>query len=77
MVYRDGVGGPTLQEWVKKFEIEAMVTAINNVQAGYAPQIVYTLVDKMTTHRLFEKYNGNGMVNPAQGTLLDKGLVEL
>jgi len=33
------------------------------------------LIEK-NTHRLFEKDNGNGYVNPAPGTCVDTGLVE-
>lgn len=43
---------------------------------GWNPKVIYTLIDKNDTHRLFEKYNGNGMVNPGPGTLIDTALVE-
>jgi len=37
---------------------------------------MYCFVDKKISHRLFEKANGNGYVNPAPGTCIDAGLVE-
>jgi len=40
-------------------------------------KLLYCLIDKMTTHRLFEKYNGdNHFLNPPPGTVVSTGLVE-
>lgn len=40
------------------------------------PKIIYCFVNKRITHRLFERDNGRGYVNPGPGTVLDSGLVE-
>lgn len=37
---------------------------------------MYCYVNKRITHRLFEKDNGNGYINPGPGTVLDTALVE-
>jgi hypothetical protein len=76
MIYRDGVGGPTMEAKVKDFEVAEVCSAILGYASGYNPKIVYCLVNKRITHRLFEKDNGNGYVNPGPGTVLDTGLVE-
>ena len=57
-------------------EITQVVTTITSYVQGYNPKLVYTLVNKRITHRLFEKDNGNGYVNPGPGTVLDTALVE-
>lgn len=75
VIYRDGVGGPSMEGKVMKVEIGGVREAINSYQAGYNPQILYVFVNKRTTHRLFLKDNGN-YLNPGPGTVLDKQLVE-
>ena len=40
------------------------------------PKILYCFVDKKICHRLFDKDNGNGYINPCPGTVVDSGLVE-
>jgi hypothetical protein len=57
-------------------ELEQIIKTINGYTSGYSPKIMYCFVDKRITHRLFEKANGNGYVNPAPGTCIDTGLVE-
>jgi aubergine len=52
------------------------VSTISSFGQSYNPKILFTLVDKNTTHRLFEKDNGHGYVNPGPGTIVDTGLVE-
>ena len=49
--------------------------AICNYAQGYNPKILYCLVNKRISHRLFEKDNGN-YINPGPGTVLDTVLVE-
>jgi len=75
-MYRDGVGGPSMQTKALDKELGQMIQTINGYTQNYAPKIMYCFVDKRITHRLFEKANGNGYVNPAPGTCIDTGLVE-
>ena len=75
-MYRDGIGGPSMQTKALAGELEQMVESIKGYAQGYNPKIMYCFVDKRITHRLFEKANGNGYVNPAPGTCIDTGLVE-
>lgn len=65
-----------MQTKVLKGELEQIVQTINGYTQNYAPKIMYCFVDKKISHRLFEKANGNGYVNPAPGTCIDAGLVE-
>lgn len=74
-IYRDGVGGPSYQEKVIRFEEPAVTDAIKSIQANYNPKILYCLVDKRINTRLVEK-NGDNYSNPAPGTIVDTGLVE-
>lgn len=54
-----------------------MINSIGDFTMNYQPKILYILVNKNTTHRLFENGNGHGIyVNPGPGTVLDTGLVE-
>ena len=73
-MYRDGVGGPTMLEKVLKYEVQQVIESLHSYSSGYKPSVVYTLVDKNTILRLFEKDNGECM-NPAPGTCVDTGLV--
>jgi len=75
-MYRDGVGGPTMETKLIDMEIIQVVQSICGYAQGYQPKIVYCLVNKRITHRLFEKDNGNGYINPGPGTVLDTALVE-
>lgn len=75
MIYRDGVGGPSMEHKLLEMEIEFIITNINGFAQGYMPKIVYCLVNKRISHRLFEKDNG-GYCNPGPGTVLDTALVE-
>jgi len=59
-----------------EMEVEQIVTSIYSYAQGYQPKLVYCLVNKRITHRLFEKDNGSGYINPGPGTVLDTALVE-
>ncbi len=75
VIYRDGVGGPTLTEKCVKFEIPDVTSAVSEYDNGYNPEIVYCLIDKLSGTRLFQKHNGSAS-NPPQGTLVDTVIVE-
>mmetsp|Transcript_29509 Transcript_29509/g.28667 ORF Transcript_29509/g.28667 Transcript_29509/m.28667 type:complete len:131 (+) Transcript_29509:1819-2211(+) len=72
--YRDGVGGPTMETKIREKEVNLVMSSIYQYQQGYKPGVLYCLVDKRISHRLFAQ-NGH-MVNPPPGTCLDRGLVE-
>ena len=76
LLYRDGVGGPSKVPKVLDQEVGEMIKTIHAHDKDYTPKILYTLVDKRVSHRLCEKDNGNGYLNPAPGTVVDQGLVE-
>jgi hypothetical protein len=75
IIYRDGIGGPTLQEKCYRYEIPEVRRVIETFQQGYTPAIIYCFVDRNVSHRLFYKDNGH-VLNPGPGTVLDTGLVE-
>lgn len=61
---------------VLKDELGKILETIQTYAQGYVPKILYTFVDKRISHRLFEKDNGSGYINPGPGTTIDAGLVE-
>lgn len=75
VVYRDGIGGPTLMQKCMNYEVRNMIQAIERISPDYKPRVLYNLIDKMTNHRLFMKSNGD-VWNPGPGTVLDSSLVE-
>jgi aubergine-like protein len=75
VMYRDGCGGPTMETKIMKHEVEYVTKVISDYTQDYNPKILYVLVNKRITHRLFEKDNG-GYMNPGPGTVLDTALVE-
>lgn len=77
IVYRDGVGGPAMQKLVLEVELGKMSEAINSYRAGYMPSILYIFVNKETNARFFEKNGNQSPLNPPEGTVVDKDLVEL
>ena len=75
VIYRDGMGGPTMTAKVEKLEIKVITDMLESTTAGYKPKIVYCLVDRNIQHRLFHKVNGDTL-NPGPGTCVDAGVVE-
>jgi len=75
VMYRNGIGGPTLQEKCLKQEIGQIQQAVRNFAPNYSPQILYVFINTKVTTRLFEKVNGHH-VNPGPGTLVDQIIVE-
>ena len=75
IVYRDGTGGPTFREKILATEVTQVISAIHGYSNNYNPQILYILVDRIVSHRLF--YEGSpDLLNPGPGTALDISLVE-
>ena len=75
VIYRDGMGGPSMTDWVQKQEVKVISDLLENTTAGYKPKIVYCLVDRNIQHRIFYKQNGD-VLNPGNGTVVDTALVE-
>ncbi len=69
IIYRDGLGGPSMINKVINNELPQVLSAIKGVEAGYEPKILYVFVEKRATYRLFE-ING-GYHNPPSGTVVD------
>jgi aubergine-like protein len=78
IIYRDGVGGPSYEEFVIGNEGHAnggLQNAIRQFAPNYTPKILYILINKKVTTRLFERDNGL-VINPGPGTLVDTAIVE-
>ena len=56
-IYRDGVGGPSYQKYVVEYEIPGVEALLKGYSQGYAPRLLYCLVDKKINTRLIEKKN--------------------
>lgn len=65
-----------MENKVMEMEVNQVIESIGKFSANYAPKILYCLVNRMESHRICEKENGNGYINPAPGTVIDTGLVE-
>jgi hypothetical protein len=46
VIYRDGVGGPTIQEKVEREECKIIHDLLETTTQGYMPKIIYCLVDR-------------------------------
>ena len=57
------------------YEVSTIIKTLNQLIPNYHPRILYTLIDKLSGHRLFMKSNGD-VWNPQQGTLVDASVVE-
>lgn len=78
VIFRDGVGGPTYEEFVLKNEGmvgSALQQAIGNFDQNYNPKVLFVILNKKVQTRLFEKVNGE-VCNPGPGTFVDTGIVE-
>jgi len=62
-------------EKTERFEVKAIIKTIEQLIPNYQPKILYTLIDKLSGHRLFMKSNGDTW-NPQQGTVVDSAVVE-
>ena len=76
-MFRDGVGGPSYEDFVIKNEGPggALQQAIKKFDQNYNPKILYCLLNKRHQTRLFEKVNGE-VCNPGPGTVVDVAIVE-
>lgn len=75
VIYRDGMGGPSLTKLVQVSEVKTITELLENTAPGYKPKILYCLVDRNIQHRLFAS-NEQDKVNPGPGTVVDTALVE-
>lgn len=75
VIYRDGIGGPTLQQKCLEYEVPRIIETLSTFTNNYKPRILYVFVDRNINHRLFYKSNGD-VLNPGPGTVVDASLVE-
>jgi len=55
IIYRDGMGGPSMTSKVQQLEVKVITDLLENTAPGYKPKILYCLVDRNIQHRLFVK----------------------
>jgi hypothetical protein len=55
IIYRDGMGGPSMTSKVQKIEVNFITDLLENTAPEYKPKILYCLVDRNTQFRLFVK----------------------
>ena len=46
VVYRDGMGGPSMTALVQELEVRLITETLENKVAGYKPKIIFCLVDR-------------------------------
>ena len=76
IIYRDGMGGPTMTAKVQEHEVKVITDLLENTSPGYKPKILYCLVDRNIQHRVFVK-SGQDCLNPGNGTVIDSAVVEV
>lgn len=76
IIYRDGMGGPSMTTKVQELEVQVICDLLENTAPGYKPKIIYCLVDRNIQHRLFSKV-GPDYLNPGPGTVVDTAVVEV
>jgi predicted naringenin-chalcone synthase len=64
-----------MEEKLRDYEVSYVTQQIMNYGNNYNPSVLYCLVDKRISHRIFYPEQGQ-MYNPGPGTCLDTGLVE-
>ncbi len=65
-----------MTEKVKNHEVKVITDLLENTSPGYHPKIIYCLVDRNITHRLFYDTHGD-YLNPGNGTVVDTAVVEM
>jgi aubergine len=76
IIYRDGMGGPSMTTKVQEHEVKVITDLLENTSPGYKPKILYCLVDRNIQHRVFVK-SGQDCLNPGNGTVIDSAVVEV
>jgi hypothetical protein len=61
---------------LKELEIQLVLDSIHNYANTYSPRVMYCLVERRVSTRIFDKDAKGNMINPAPGTCLDSALVE-
>ncbi len=46
VIYRDGMGGPTMTVKVEEIEVKVITKLLEETTPGYKPKIMYCLVDR-------------------------------
>ena len=75
IIYRGGMGGPTMTAKVQEHEVRVITDLLENTSPGYKPKILYCLVECNIQHRVFVK-TGQDFLNPGNGTVIDSVVVE-
>ena len=74
ILYRDGVGDSQRAQ-VMATEFPQLIKAIKSIELNYEPSIVIMIVNKRIAQRFFQK-DGQSVINPPPGTIVDRELVE-
>lgn len=57
IIYRDGLGGPSMATKVEEYEVSRILAAIKGFAENYTPKMLYVLVERRISHRLFHQEN--------------------
>ncbi len=76
IIYRDGIGGPTMTAKVQEHEVRVITNFLEETIPGYKPKILYCLVNRKNHHRVFVK-TAQDCLNPGSGTVIDSAVVEV
>ena len=75
VIYRDGMGGPSMTAKVQSFEVKVITDMLENTTQGYKPKIIYCLIERNNNQRFFTKKDRE-CLNPGPGTVVDTDIVE-
>jgi hypothetical protein len=74
IIYRDGVGGPSMMSKCEKHEVPLIIEAINDYSNNHT-KVIYCFVDQKVNQRFFYKNNGD-FINAGPGTVIDSEIVK-
>jgi hypothetical protein len=55
IIYRDGLGGPSMTSKVQELEVKVITNLLENTAPGYKPKILYCLIERNIRDRFFVK----------------------
>lgn len=76
IVYRDGIGGPSMVDKCYNFEVPHIKGALDDCYGGSGPKLMYCFVDQKINQRFFFKNGGEHFINAGAGTCVDTQIVE-
>mmetsp|Transcript_15584 Transcript_15584/g.10950 ORF Transcript_15584/g.10950 Transcript_15584/m.10950 type:complete len:124 (+) Transcript_15584:2062-2433(+) len=71
IIYRDGVGGPTMVGKVMKNEVMEVENVLRQHFRNYKPKVIYCMIDKLVDTRFFHEEDRQ-IKNPGSGAVIDK-----